>query len=316
MATSTDYSHNNHGWQQVVYRKCHQKQKPADQTASGGKMVGNKTLTNGSYNVFSALMVASEAEETEKAMASLSGAVAKIDPSYLATSLAEYNLATVVELVMILRSKPDALTTILPMLSGDLVGNCKSYSRQSMDLILQFVEIILLNPEARTILVNRAVRKGEWRIPPSSFEILLRLTFPSSSARVKATKRFEKVYPLLKEVALAPKSATEGKAVEQIFTFSLKLAGEGASGNKRNIGLAKEAVAIAIWSNKKAITEGGANCLLYKEAEKSCKLISRRLSRGSGGLRITSITAVVQAIALAAAGGVAGAALSSFFLLA
>ncbi|EFH50833.1 hypothetical protein ARALYDRAFT_911217 [Arabidopsis lyrata subsp. lyrata] len=212
MATSTDYSHNNHGWQQVVYRKCHQKQKPADQTASGGKMVGNKTLTNGSYNVFSALMVASEAEETEKAMASLSGAVAKIDPSYLATSLAEYNWRPRYQ-------GQDKLPVIVWMLA-----------------------------QARTILVNRAVRKGEWRIPPSSFEILLRLTFPSSSARVKATKRFEKVYPLLKEVALAPKSATEGKAVEQIFTFSLKLAGEGASGNKRNIGLAKEAVAIAIWS--------------------------------------------------------------------
>lgn len=93
MDSSTDYSHNNHGWQQVVYRKRHQKQKPADQTASGGKMVGNKTLTNGSYNVFSALMVTSEAEETEKAMASLSGAAAKIDPSHLATSLAEYNVS-------------------------------------------------------------------------------------------------------------------------------------------------------------------------------------------------------------------------------
>ncbi|KAG7531116.1 Transmembrane protein 214 [Arabidopsis suecica] len=313
-------------------------------------------------------------------------------------------VALLIGLAMILRSKPAALTAVLPKLrdrpiyqgldklpllvwmmaqwqasQGDLsaglyswahnllplVGNDECCTPRSLDLILQFVEIILSNPEARTILVNRAVREGEPLIPPSSFEILVRLTFPPSSARVKATKRFEKVYPLLKEVALAPETATEGNAVEQIFTFSLKLAGEG------NSGLAKEAAAIAMWSvtenvdcfkhwdilykehleasvallrklvdewkvhspklssspgdfitvnqtmnsfrlkNEKAITEGGANCSLYKEAEKSCKLISRRLlSRESGGLEITHITCVVLATAVAAAGGVAGAALA------
>ncbi|CAL9232157.1 unnamed protein product, partial [Arabidopsis halleri] len=222
MATSTDYSHDNHGWQEVVYRKRHQKQKPADQTASGGKMVGKKTLANGSYNVFNALMVASEAEETEKAM---SVAAAKIDPSHLATSLAEYNVNCT------------GPCTVLPMLRWR-----PRYQGQD-----KLPVIVWMLSQARTILVNRPVRKGERLISPSSFEILLRLTFPSSSARVKATKRFEKVYPLLKEVALAPKSATEGNTVEQIFTFSLKLAREGAS-NKRNIGQAKEAVAIAIWS--------------------------------------------------------------------
>ncbi|XP_010507829.1 PREDICTED: uncharacterized protein LOC104784499 [Camelina sativa] len=248
-----------------------------------------------------------------------------------------------------------------------LVGSYKRRRPRSIDLILQFVEIILSNTEAQTILVNRAVWEEERLIPPSSFETLLRLTFPASSARVKSTKRFEAIYPLLKEVALAPETATGGKAVEQIFTFSLKLAGEGVvvTGNP---GLAKEAAAIAIRSvtehvdcfnhwdilyedyleasvallrkladewkdhspkllsspgdtlavnramssfrlqNEKGITEGGANCSLYNEADKSCKLILGRLSRESGRFNIAPITAVV----LAAAGSVAGAALALY----
>ncbi|XP_019100662.1 PREDICTED: uncharacterized protein LOC104783258 [Camelina sativa] len=76
-----------------------------------------------------------------------------------------------------------------------LVGSYKRRRPRSIDLILQFVEIFLSNPEAQTILVNRPVREGERLIPPSSFETLLRLTFPAPSARVKATKRFEAIYP-------------------------------------------------------------------------------------------------------------------------
>uniref|UniRef100_A0A0D3CC85 Uncharacterized protein n=1 Tax=Brassica oleracea var. oleracea TaxID=109376 RepID=A0A0D3CC85_BRAOL len=53
---------------------------------------------------------------------------------------------------------------------------------------------------------------------------------------------------------------------------------------------------------EKAITEGVTNLSLYKEVDKSCKLISRRLSCG---LRLASLTAM----AIAAAGGFAGAAL-------
>ncbi|CAL9227065.1 unnamed protein product [Arabidopsis halleri] len=48
----------------------------------------------------------------------------------------------------------------------------------------------------------------------------------------------------------------------------------------------------------KAITEGGANGSLYKEADKSCRVISGRLSRGSGCLKGTSITVVVLAAAV------------------
>ncbi|KAL1194157.1 F-box protein [Cardamine amara subsp. amara] len=59
--------------------------------------------------------------------------------------------------------------------------------------------------------------------------------------------------------------------------------------------------------NEKAITEEVANGSLYKEVDKSCKVISGRLSRGSGCLKGTAITAVV----VAAAGAVAAVVLSS-----
>ncbi|KAG7583185.1 Transmembrane protein 214 [Arabidopsis suecica] len=299
-------------------------------------------------------------------------------------------VAAFVALAMVLRTKPDVLTTLLPMLrerimfqgqdklpvtvwlmaqasEGDLsvglyswahnllplVGNNKCYSLQSVDLILQLVEKILSNPESRTILVNGAVRDGIQLIPPTSFEILVRFTFPASSARVKTTERFEAIYPLLKEVALAPGS-------REIFGFSLKLAGEG------NPVLAKEATEIAIGSltanadcfkqwdilykenleasvvllkklvdewkdhslklistpsdtltlnramnsfrlkNKKAITEREALCSIYKEADKSCKVILGRLSSGSGYLKgITAVTAAGAVVVGAVAGAVA-----------
>ncbi|EOA16590.1 hypothetical protein CARUB_v10004754mg, partial [Capsella rubella] len=304
-------------------------------------------------------------------------------------------VASFVALAIVVRSKPDALTSILPMLrerpryQGEdklpvlvwtmaqafkddlsaglyswahnllpLVDNNQSYSPQSVDLILRFVEIILSKPDARTILLNAAVREENRLIPPSAFEILVRLTFHASSARVEVTERFGTIYPLLKEVAFAPGSNT----LKQIFTFSLKLAGEGVDAG--NPFLANEATSIAIscvtenvdcfkqwdilykknieasvallkklvdgWKdhslklqsdtlavndtvhnfrtkNQKAITEGVSDCFLYKEADKSCKLILRRLFRGSGGLQIA--TAMFIAAAGVAAGGVAGAAL-------
>ncbi|KAL0795185.1 hypothetical protein Bca101_066562 [Brassica carinata] len=275
----------------------------------------------------------------------------------------EYQVGTLVQLAMVLRATPDSLTCLLPMLRGKpkyhgqeklplivwmmsqafhddlpaalyswalnllplVVNDC--YSSHSIDLILQFVEMILSsNPEARAVLLNEPVRHGERLIPPCSFEMLVRLTFPAPSAR--------------------------------IFTFSLKLAGgQGIGGNPA---LANEATAIAIsvltqnvncfkqwdvlykenleasvallnklvdeWKdhslilsssssdtltvkhamnsfrmkNEKAITEGVANPSLYKEADQSCKLISRRLSHGIG---IAPLTAMV----IAAAGSVVGA---------
>ena len=49
----------------------------------------------------------------------------------------------------------------------------------------------------------------------------------------QATERFEAIYPLLKEVALAgaPGSKAMKQVTQQIFTFALKLAGEGTINN-------------------------------------------------------------------------------------
>ncbi|GAB2279897.1 hypothetical protein Dimus_014533 [Dionaea muscipula] len=91
---------------------------------------------------------------------------------------------------------------LLPMLSE------KSCNPQSRDLILQLVERIVSSPKARQILLNGAARKGERLVPPQALESLMRLTFPSLSARIKATERFEAVYPTLKEVALAGSPGT------------------------------------------------------------------------------------------------------------
>ncbi|KAL1209804.1 hypothetical protein V5N11_026387 [Cardamine amara subsp. amara] len=307
-----------------------------------------------------------------------------------------------VSLAMVLRSHPSAFTIVLATLrqsryryrgqdklplmvwmmaqasQGDLAVGLYSWAHnllplvgsnpQTRDLILQLVEKILSNPNAPTILVNKAISNGKPLIPPPSFEILLRLTFPAPSARVKATERFEAIYPVLKEVALAgrPGSRVMKEVTQQIFTSTLKLPQQGSPV------LAKEATEIAIWcvtenvdccnhwgslymqnleasvallkklvdewkdhslklssskrdtftlirtmqsfrlKNEKAITEGGANGSLYKEADESCKVIlgrlgrgrsclkgtaSPRLSLGSGWLKGTAITDVVLAAA-------------------
>ncbi|BAT74254.1 uncharacterized protein HKW66_Vig0003910 [Vigna angularis] len=188
-------------------------------------------------------------------------------------------VAMFVVLAMVLRRKPDALITVLPTLRentkyqgqdklpvivwmiaqasvGDLSVGLYAWARnllpivigksgnpQSRDLVLQLVEKILSTPKARPVLVNSAVRKGERLIPPSAFEILLWVTFPPSSTRVKATERFEAVYATLKEVALG--GSTGSKAMKQvslqIFNFAIKAAGEN------NPELSKEAAGILIW---------------------------------------------------------------------
>ncbi|KAI3976960.1 hypothetical protein MKX01_008818 [Papaver californicum] len=201
-------------------------------------------------------------------------------------------VAIFVVLAMTLRRKPDVLVSLLPTLRenskyqgqdklpvivwaatqachGDLaVGmfawaynflpiiDAKSCNPQSRDLILQLVERILSTPKARSILLNGAVRKGERMVPPSAFELLMRLTFPSS-ARVKATERFEAVYPVMKEVALAgsPGSKAMKQVTQQIFTFSLKAVGESAPE------LSKEAAGVCIW----ALTQ---NTDIYKHWDK------------------------------------------------
>ncbi|KAK4423430.1 hypothetical protein Salat_1925800 [Sesamum alatum] len=183
-------------------------------------------------------------------------------------------------LAMVLRRKPDVLITVLPKLSenskyqgqdklpviawmivqacqGDLavglylwahhvlpiLGGKSGSNPQTRDLVLQLVERIVAAPKARSILVSNAVRKGERLIPPVALDLLLRVTFPTSSARVKATERFEVIYPLLKEVALAGSAGSKAmkQVALQIQNLTVKAAGEG------NPALSEEATKIFIW---------------------------------------------------------------------
>ncbi|XP_073280422.1 uncharacterized protein [Primulina huaijiensis] len=190
-------------------------------------------------------------------------------------------VAIFVVLAMVLRRKPDALINVLPKLSenskyqgqdkrlviiwmavqacqGDLavglylwahhilptLGGKSGSNPQSRDLVLQIVERIVSAPKARGILVNSAVRKGERLVPPAALDLLLHLTFPASSVRVKATERFEAVYPILKEVALAgsPGSKAMKQVSLKIQALAVKAVGEGFPE------LSREATSIFIWS--------------------------------------------------------------------
>ncbi|CAK7326768.1 unnamed protein product [Dovyalis caffra] len=202
-------------------------------------------------------------------------------------------VAMFVVLAIVLRRKPDALVNVLPTLResskyqgqdklvvivwmiaqgshGDLavglyswahnllpIVSGKSSNPQSRDMILQLVEKILSAPKARSILLNGAVRKGERLMPPFALEILLRVTFPPSSARVKATERFGAIYPTLKEVALAGASGSKAmkQVAQQILSFALRAAGESIPE------LSKEAAGITIW----CLTQN-ADC--YKQWDK------------------------------------------------
>lgn len=46
-------------------------------------------------------------------------------------------------------------------------------------------------PKARTILINGAVKKGERLVPPSAVEVLMRVTFPAPSLRIKVGSAVE-----------------------------------------------------------------------------------------------------------------------------
>lgn len=54
---------------------------------------------------------------------------------------------------------------------------------------------ILAAPKARSILVNSAIRKGERLIPPVALDLLLRVTFPAPSARVKVIGITRELFP-------------------------------------------------------------------------------------------------------------------------
>lgn len=182
-------------------------------------------------------------------------------------------------LAMLVRRKPDALICLLPVVKenskyvgqdklpvivwvilqasqGDLVVGLymwvhlllpllcgKSCNPQSRDLILQLVERMLSSPKARPIILNGAVRKGERLIPPASLDQLMKVTFPAPSTRVKATERFEAIYPTLKEVALAGSHGSKAmkQVALQISNYAFKSAGEGIPD------LSNEASNIFIW---------------------------------------------------------------------
>ncbi|KAF8389989.1 hypothetical protein HHK36_024509 [Tetracentron sinense] len=312
---------------------------------------------------------------------------------------AEKEVAIFVVLAMVLRRKPDVLISLLAMLrenskyqgqdklpviiwmiaqasQGDLVvgmfawvhnllpiiSGKSSCNPQSRDLVLQLAERILSVPKARPILLNGAVRKGERLVPPSALELLMQATFPASSARVKATERFEAVYPTLKEVALAgsPGSKAMKQVSQQILSFAVKAAGGKIERKHCFAGileLSKESTGIFIWcltenldcykqwdkiyldnieasaavlrklsdewkehsvkhssldplketlksfrqKNEKALASGedAAHLASFKNADKYCKVILGRLSRGNGCMK-----GVVFAFVALAAGAV------------
>ncbi|MQM06461.1 hypothetical protein Taro_039280, partial [Colocasia esculenta] len=127
---------------------------------------------------------------------------------------------------------------LLPLLSGKLGGN-----PQVRDLVLQLAERIFSGPKARPILLNGAVRKGERLVPPLALDQLMRLTFPSPSARVKATERFEAVYPSLKELALAgsPGAKAMKPVSQQLLPITVKAMRDDIPE------LSKEAADIFLW---------------------------------------------------------------------
>ncbi|KAM7463422.1 hypothetical protein LguiA_031543 [Lonicera macranthoides] len=189
-------------------------------------------------------------------------------------------VAVFLALAMVLRRKPDVLVNLLPTLKENLkyqgqdklplivwtvaqacqgelaiglylwahyilpiLGGKSGSNPQARDLVLQSVERILSAPKAHTILVNGAVRKGERLMPPWAFDVLLRVTFPASSARVKATERFEAIYPTLKEVALAgaPGSKAMKQVSQQMLSYAVKATGDG------NSALSREGAGVFIW---------------------------------------------------------------------
>lgn len=128
---------------------------------------------------------------------------------------------------------------LLPLACG------KASTPASRDLALQFSESILFcnTKKAMAILQNGASRKGERLVPATSLDALLRATFPSEATRTKATERFEKIYPLLKELALfgPPKSKSTRAVAQQILPLCLDCASEDVPA------LASEACNIFIW---------------------------------------------------------------------
>lgn len=128
---------------------------------------------------------------------------------------------------------------LLPLACG------KASTPAARDVALQFAESILFTnlKKARPILQNGASRKGERLVPPSALNSLMHSTFPSAEARTKATERFEGIYPVVKELALAgPRGSKAIRAVaQQLLPLCLESACEDVPT------LIREACDMLIW---------------------------------------------------------------------
>ncbi|OWM84983.1 hypothetical protein CDL15_Pgr027770 [Punica granatum] len=230
--------------------------------------------------------------------------------SHLGTAKGSKKVAVFIVLATALRRKPEVLVNVLPILKenskyqghdklpviiwmatqasqGDLTVGLYMWAHYLLpmlhtksgsnplcrDLVLQLVERILSTPKARPILLNGAVKKGERLVPPHALEFLMGFTFPAPSERVKATERFEAVYPTLKEVAL---TGTGGRAmkqvVQQIASFTIKAAGEGVAD------LSTEAAKIFVWCLDETPDSYAQWDKLYMDNLKASVIILRKLS--------------------------------------
>ncbi|XP_024381023.1 uncharacterized protein [Physcomitrium patens] len=108
---------------------------------------------------------------------------------------------------------------LLPLAVG------KSSTPVLRDTALQFLEsVVLVDPKkARSVLLNGVSRKGERLVPAASLDSVMRASFPTESARTKAADRFQAVYPIVKELALAglQNSKTTRPVAQQLLPLSV-----------------------------------------------------------------------------------------------
>ncbi|KAH9560868.1 hypothetical protein CY35_06G130200 [Sphagnum magellanicum] len=95
----------------------------------------------------------------------------------------------------------------------------------SRDIVLQFVESVLFAnlKKARPVLLNGHLRKGERLVPPLSLDLVMRASFPADSTVTKATERFQSIYPVVRELALAGtfRSKATRAVAQQLLPLSL-----------------------------------------------------------------------------------------------
>ncbi|CAM6047134.1 unnamed protein product [Sphagnum compactum] len=101
----------------------------------------------------------------------------------------------------------------------------KSSTPSSRDIVLQFVESVLFAnlKKARPVLLNGHLRKGERLVPPLSLDLVMRASFPADATVTKATERFQSIYPVVRELALAGtfRSKATRAVAQQLLPLSL-----------------------------------------------------------------------------------------------